>query len=98
MEHITNKIARMAKEAKKEAETAKIIPLLPCWGKGQRGVPNERVRSALFSVKNKKQARAYLEGVPIVVVGDGRITYRGQELRQDDEDEGGDPMERVRQR
>ncbi|WP_083781412.1 plasmid replication initiator TrfA [Nitrosococcus watsonii] len=95
VEHITNKIARMAQEAKtrreakakREAETAKIIPLLPCWDKGQqRGVPNEMVRSALFSVKNKKQARAYLEGVPIVVVGDGRISYRGQELRQDDED------------
>lgn len=94
MEHITNKIARMAQEAKtrravkgkKEVETAKIIPLLPYWSKRQRGVPNEMVCSALFSVKNKRQARAYLEGVPIVVVGDGHITYRGQELRQDDED------------
>ncbi|QBQ53833.1 plasmid replication initiator TrfA [Nitrosococcus wardiae] len=89
MERITNKIARMAQEAKtrraakakKEAETAKIMPLAPLLEQGAARC----VRLALFSVKNKKQARTYLKGMPIMVVGDGRITYCGQELRQDDE-------------
>lgn len=55
------------------------------WGDEQRGVPNEIVRSALFNARNKNQKRAYLRDVDIAVIGEGRITFRGEELRQDDE-------------
>lgn len=55
------------------------------WGDEQRGVPNEVVRSALFNARNKNQKRVYLKDVDIAVIGEGRITFRGEELRQDDE-------------
>lgn len=68
-----------------ETSTAKVIEL-PLWSDEKRGIPNEMVRSALFNVRNRRQRREYFEDTPIIVVGEGQITYRGQELRQDDED------------
>jgi hypothetical protein len=59
---------------------------LPLWRDDKRGVPNELVRSALFTVRNRRAKRRHYEDEPIVMIGDGRITYRGIELRQDDED------------
>lgn len=50
----------------------------------QRILPNEIIRSALFNARNRKQKREYLRSVDIAVIGGGRITYRGEELRQDD--------------
>lgn len=55
------------------------------WDEDERGVPNEIVRSALFNAKNRSAGRVYLKGVEIATIGDGRITYQGEELRQDDE-------------
>ena len=59
--------------------------LLPGWPEGKREAPNEILRSALFTVKNRNQPRPYLKDVDVVVIGEGRIRYRGEELRQDDE-------------
>jgi hypothetical protein len=58
---------------------------LPIWKDGFRCLPNEIVRSALFNARNRKKTRAYLKQSPIAVIGDGCITYTGEELRQDDE-------------
>lgn len=58
---------------------------LTLWVDGVRGVPNEIVRSALFSAKNRKQARGNLKGAVVAVIGEGQIVYTGEELRQDDE-------------
>jgi hypothetical protein len=58
---------------------------LPFWPESQRSAPNEIVRSALFNARNRKQPRQYLSNADIYVVGDGKITYTGEELRQDDE-------------
>lgn len=58
---------------------------LPLWAETLRCLPNEIVRSALFNARNRNQLRAQLEDAEIAVIGDGRITYGGQELRQDDE-------------
>lgn len=58
---------------------------LPPWSETQRAAPNEILRSALFTVRNRNQARPYLKDSPIVVIGEGEIRYRGEELRQDDE-------------
>lgn len=55
------------------------------WDDDERGIPNEIVRSALFNARNKIEGRAYLKGVEIATIGDGKITYQGEELRQDDE-------------
>ncbi|MBP0588700.1 replication initiator protein A [Paraburkholderia sp. LEh10] len=58
---------------------------LPFWPAKFRALPNEVFRSALFNARNKSRKREYLKEREIYVIGDGRITYTGEELRQDDE-------------
>ncbi len=58
---------------------------LPDWHEGQRAMPNEILRSALFNCRNRNQPRLYMKDTEIAVIGDGQVFYRGEELRQDDE-------------
>ena len=58
---------------------------LPEWPDGQRALPNEILRSALFTCRNRKQPRLFIKDEEIAVIGDGQVVYRGEELRQDDE-------------
>lgn len=58
---------------------------LPEWPDGQRAMPNEILRSALFNCRNRNIARVFMKEVEIAVIGDGEVIYRGEELRQDDE-------------
>jgi hypothetical protein len=58
---------------------------LPEWPDGQRALPNEILRSALFTCRNRNQPRKFLKDEEIAVIGDGQVIYRGEELRQDDE-------------
>lgn len=58
------------------------------WPEDERGVPNELVRCALFSAKNRKEKRkSYDVDAPlrIPVIGGGEVRFSGKELRQDDE-------------
>lgn len=58
------------------------------WPERERGIPNELVRCAVFSAKNRKERRAiYRANAPLVVpvIGGGEVIYTGEELRQDDE-------------
>lgn len=50
----------------------------------QRAAFNELFNSALFNARNRKQPRKYLKEASIPVIGNHRITYTGEELRQDD--------------
>ena len=61
------------------------ISQLPLWPEVMRSLPNEILRSALFNARNRKNPRAMMKSEPVAVIGDGRISYRGEELRQDDE-------------
>ena len=58
---------------------------LPEWPDGQRAMPNEILRSALFNCRNRNQPRMFMKDAEIAVIGDGQVIYRGEELRQDDE-------------
>ena len=58
---------------------------LPEWPEGQRTIPNEILRSALFNCRNRKLPRQFMKDAEIAVIGDGQVIYRGEELRQDDE-------------
>jgi vacuolar-type H+-ATPase subunit E/Vma4 len=58
---------------------------LTLWVDAVRGAPNEIVRSALFTAKNHNKPRKDLKQSVVAVVGEGKITYTGEELRQDDE-------------
>ena len=55
------------------------------WYENKRGVPNEIVRSALFSAKNRNIQRVNFKHELMAVIGDGKLIYTGEELRQDDE-------------
>lgn len=57
---------------------------LEMWPEAFRAQPNESARSALFTVR--RGPRRYVEDESLVVLGDGELKYRGQELRTDDED------------
>lgn len=72
---------------KKEQKTGSEVKIcqLPFWPEIARSLPNEILRSALFNVTNHKIPRVMMKDVTIAIIGDGRITYRGEELRQDDE-------------
>lgn len=61
---------------------------LALWPESERGIPNELVRCAVFSAKNRKERRdMYRANAPLVVpvIGGGEVIYTGEELRQDDE-------------
>lgn len=74
-----------AAPAKPPLSTAVIVQL-PLWAEALRCLPNEVVRSSLFTARNRKQPRIhYKKSTEIVVIGEGRMTYKGEELRQDDE-------------
>ncbi len=52
-----------------------------------RALPNDYARSALFTVKNKRQPREALQKKEIYHINkDIRITYTGLELRADDDE------------
>lgn len=82
-------IVRKAELARKEKEEEQArVPIqmqMPFWIDSHRPMPNEIVRSALFNAKNKRNDRAYFREVKINVIGEGTITYTGEELRQYDE-------------
>lgn len=61
---------------------------LALWPESERGIPNELVRCAVFSAKNRKERREiYRANAPLIVpvIGGGEVIYIGEELRQDDE-------------
>lgn len=59
------------------------IPYSP---NGKRIVANDLIRSALFTVANKKEKRTFFKDEAIAAYGQTLIKYRGEELRQDDAD------------
>ena len=58
---------------------------LPEWAPTKGASPNEIVRSAMFTARNRNRRRVYLKQAEIMVAGGGSILYLGEELRQDDE-------------
>ncbi len=66
--------------------TEEKIVQLPIWRDDRRGMPNDLVRSALFTIGNSRQKRVFRKDTVIAALGEVEITYTGEELRQDDED------------
>jgi TrfA protein len=60
---------------------------LEMWPDDMRALPNDYARSALFTVRNKKEPRAALQGAPIFHTDKNiTVTYTGIELRADDDE------------
>ena len=77
--------AKVASEGAGQPGKTDLVTQLPIWAEPLRCLPNEILRSALFSAKNRNQPREYLKKQDIAVLFDGRIQYSGESLRQDDE-------------
>jgi len=82
--------ARKSARARKREELADrhAQGQLALWPESERGIPNELVRCAVFSAKNRKERRElYRANAPLIVpvIGGGEVVYIGEELRQDDE-------------
>ncbi|HPN02185.1 MAG TPA: plasmid replication initiator TrfA [Methylotenera sp.] len=86
-------IAKKAAEAfLRKSRKDKILPVLPAvivnqlplWPESVRCLPNEFLHSALFNAKNQNQPRSNYKEFCVPIIGDGQITYSGEELRQDD--------------
>lgn len=59
---------------------------LPPWGDEIRCMPNEILRSALFNARNRNQPRRYFKNETIAIIDQSaRISFTGEELRQNDE-------------
>ncbi len=57
------------------------------WADNMRAIPNDYARSALFTVRNKREPRAAFQSHPIFHVNkDVKITYTGVELRAEDDE------------
>lgn len=58
---------------------------LPLWPQEVRALPNESCRAALFTVRRATKRRTYTDE-DIFIVGEGRITYTGIELRAENDE------------
>jgi hypothetical protein len=74
----------LQKDAEKKA--LKTPVQLEFWSEKLRALPNALTRCALFTAGNNREVRAKFEDQEIVSLQNFRVTYTGQELRQDDQD------------
>lgn len=72
--------------ARQQVPTSAIQRQLPLWPEQRRGVPNDLVRGALFTVGNSRNERPFLNRELVASLSGTNIKYTGQELRQDDQD------------
>jgi len=59
---------------------------LAFWPENQRAVANELARAALFLCRDNRKKREFFDNESLYVLGEGAITYKGEELRERDED------------
>ena len=81
-------VAARAKARPRQAElpSPMLARQLPLWADEIRCMPNEILRSALFNARNRNQARRYFKNESIAITDQfARITFTGEELRQNDE-------------
>lgn len=70
-----------------EAALRKYIPeQLTFWPEDRRAIANEIARSALFQCRDNRKPRIYFDNTSLFMLGEGALTYKGEELRTRDED------------
>lgn len=79
-------------EQKLKARTAaaKLRSLIPVqlafWPENRRAIANELARSALFHCRDNRKPRIYFDNAHMFMLGEGALTYKGEELRTRDEE------------
>lgn len=80
----TREKAAEALQRKKERQDNLILQeVLPMWSDERRGVPNPMIRGGLFGTGSAGK-RAFIKGETVASLSNYIITYKGEELRQDD--------------
>lgn len=70
-----------------ETEVRKYLPRqMAFWSDDRRAIANELARSALFGCGDGRKPREFFDNAPLFVLGEGALTYTGEELREHDED------------
>lgn len=70
-----------------KAQIRKYVPeQLSFWAEDRRAIANELARSALFQCRDNRKPRVYFDNAPLFMLGEGALTYKGEELRSKDED------------
>lgn len=67
-------------------DTSVLPNLIPYVANNKRILPNDILRSSLFTISNHNKQREYIKDRSLYTFGNTKITYTGEELRQDDED------------
>lgn len=82
-----NEIAHVLKVRAAEAEIRKSAPeQLAFWPDDRYAIANELARSALFQAGDNRKPRKQYKNDSLFVLGEGSLTYTGEELRSKDED------------
>lgn len=79
-----DEIKSQRKKLKRKIESVGVVQL-PLWSEYLRGIPGEVARSSLFNARNRRTKRRNYTGETLFAMGDIEVTYRGEELRQEDE-------------
>lgn len=70
-----------------DAIIRKYIPeQLSFWPEDRRAIANELARVALFRCGDNRKPRIYFDNAPVFMLGEGALTYTGEELRSKDEE------------
>lgn len=76
--------ARLAAKSTQDDPQQQVLALIhPKWDEARRGVPNPLVRSGLFTTRMGAR-RAEIRGARIASLSTVDVSYKGEELRQDD--------------
>ena len=90
MRDVSSMIDKMKNASNKRAitkNTSVIDGQLVMWPEKERRMPNELIRSSLFTARGKKVQRSFFsEYVELYVYGNATIQYRGDELRALDDE------------
>lgn len=82
MEYLTKEVSEQ-----QNSLSLDILPgFIPSMSRDKRLLPNDLLRSSLFTVSNHNKPREYIKERNLYTFGSTKITYTGEELRQDDED------------
>lgn len=87
MADVPSKVPSKMKVRAAEAAVRKYVPeQLSFWPEDRRAIANELARSALFQCRDNRKPRKHFDNEPLFMLGEGAITYTGEELRTKDED------------
>lgn len=81
----TRRTGRRLELARQRLESGELDAQIPLWPEPLRGLPNSLARSSLFAAKMGDKDRKYIKSSKIASLSNITMTYKGEELFQDDQ-------------